>query len=384
MILQKTIRLLVLYIIFISVFVSCLLIPLKRDRYISRYENNSPNPVKYTSHLHLINISSEFANSTKITKQCKPHKNIVFYKTHKCGSSTVQNIFLRFGDKHKLAFALPVQNKFGYDHVFSLFFPFQPNMVERLATNEYNILAHHCVYNKPGFEAIMPSDSLYVTIIREPVSVFKSHFAYFNWGRLFKLENYSNPIEEFLNRMEAYDVLPIQFRFKRNVLFQKFDYKQSITTDIMAKMAMANMERELDFVMLLEYLDESLILLKNKLCWSFEDILYVTKNVGKRHFAINESLANRIRKWSRWDVILYDRFNTSFWKQVDEFGWDKMQRELKIFKERQFEFQKTCPIKREIPPMINGNRTSLCRNVLRGEMMYTYSLRRNQRKRIKP
>ncbi|XP_071941582.1 galactosylceramide sulfotransferase-like [Antedon mediterranea] len=318
---------------------------------------------------------NQFAKPTKT--ECKPHTNIVFYKTHKCGSSTVQNIFLRFGDKNNLTFAMPVKNTFGYDHIFSLSIPFNSSMVEKLPSNEYNILAHHCVYNKTGFKAIMPSDSFYVTIIREPVSVFHSRFEYFHWDRQLDLLNYSNPIDEFMNRIAAFDRHDWSRYIKRtNVMFRNFDYKQKIDTTTMAKMVMANMEEELDFVMLLEYLDESLILLKNKLCWSFEDILYVPKLVLKQRFAINESLANRIRKWSRWDVILYDRFNTSFWKQVNKFGLHKMKRELHIFKDKQDDLVKNCSEEVQLNGSMKKN--GLCWRVWQEERIYTKYLRNKQ------
>jgi len=38
---------------------------------------------------------------------CTPKSNIFFLKTHKTGSSTVQNLLLRYGDKNNLTFALP-------------------------------------------------------------------------------------------------------------------------------------------------------------------------------------------------------------------------------------------------------------------------------------
>ncbi|XP_042875027.1 uncharacterized protein LOC122255180 [Penaeus japonicus] len=39
--------------------------------------------------------------------QCRPQHHVMFLKTHKCASSTVQNIFLRYGYTNNLTFALP-------------------------------------------------------------------------------------------------------------------------------------------------------------------------------------------------------------------------------------------------------------------------------------
>ena len=48
--------------------------------------------------LHRINIS-----------ECKPIESIAFAKTHKTGSTTLQNIFLRYAYNHDLTLALPIQ-----------------------------------------------------------------------------------------------------------------------------------------------------------------------------------------------------------------------------------------------------------------------------------
>ena len=43
--------------------------------------------------------------------KCRPSSNIVFLKTHKTGSSTIQNIFFRYGMRNKLWFAMPKEIK---------------------------------------------------------------------------------------------------------------------------------------------------------------------------------------------------------------------------------------------------------------------------------
>ena len=43
---------------------------------------------------------NEYTNCTRV-------KKIAFLKTHKCASSTVQNILMRFGVKYNLNFVLP-------------------------------------------------------------------------------------------------------------------------------------------------------------------------------------------------------------------------------------------------------------------------------------
>ena len=51
---------------------------------------------------------------------CKPINNIVFLKTHKTGSSSIQNILMRFGDSNDLTFALPKKaNYYRYPEPFN-------------------------------------------------------------------------------------------------------------------------------------------------------------------------------------------------------------------------------------------------------------------------
>ena len=57
---------------------------------------------------------------TSQTVCSKPVEDIVFVKTHKTGSSTLQNIFRRYGLKNDLEIAMPVSdgNRFEYPNFF--------------------------------------------------------------------------------------------------------------------------------------------------------------------------------------------------------------------------------------------------------------------------
>ena len=45
-------------------------------------------------------------------QKCTPRTKIIYLKTHKTGSTTLQNIFYRFGFKKKLMFLLPKASHF--------------------------------------------------------------------------------------------------------------------------------------------------------------------------------------------------------------------------------------------------------------------------------
>ena len=78
------------------------------------------------------------------TRDCTPRTNIVFFKMHKCSSSTVQNILLRYGEKHSLDFVLPpAGNYLGHSQ-------FSRKCMLEFPVKEYNILCHHTMFDETG------------------------------------------------------------------------------------------------------------------------------------------------------------------------------------------------------------------------------------------
>jgi len=109
-------------------------------------------------------------------KQCSPQNNIFFLKTHKAGSTTVQNILLRYGERNNLTFALPKQPA---AHVFNYNIKFNPTMVRPSPTDDYNILCNHLHFAENGVREIMPADTKFVAIVRNPVDLFESIMSYY-------------------------------------------------------------------------------------------------------------------------------------------------------------------------------------------------------------
>ena len=79
----------------------------------------------------------------KVQETCKEKKNILLLKTHKTGSSTLQNIIYRYGDVRDLTFALPVT-----DVYMGCPDKFKPSFAIPSPTGEYNILANHARFHK--------------------------------------------------------------------------------------------------------------------------------------------------------------------------------------------------------------------------------------------
>ena len=59
-------------------------------------------------------------------QQCRERRKMIFAKTHKTGSTTLQNILFRFGQQHNLVFLLPKSDK----HTFDLRSHFRKSMAD--------------------------------------------------------------------------------------------------------------------------------------------------------------------------------------------------------------------------------------------------------------
>lgn len=80
-----------------------------------------------------------------------------------------------------------------------------------------------------------------------------------------------------------------------------------------------------------EHPDESLIVMRRKLCWDIFDILYLPLNVRKypsKKKTLDKKLAEKLRNWNRVDWMLHKGFNETLWKQIKVYGqdfWDELE-----------------------------------------------------------
>ncbi|XP_071503657.1 galactosylceramide sulfotransferase-like [Diadema antillarum] len=256
--------------------------------------------------------------------ECTRRNNIGFFKMHKCSSSTVQNILMRYGDRYDLNFVLPpAGNYLGQTY-------FQKQFAMSFPVKEFNILCHHTRFSREGFESILPSDAAFVTIIRDPATMFESTFTYLNYPARYGIPE-PNALATFLANPSRYYYHSFgQNHAKDSMLYdlglpneQKEDQKA-------VDKKIRQIAQEFDLVMMTEYFAESLILLKDLMCWDFEDIAYFKINARSKTSVktVTDSLARKTREWNRGDTKLYNHFNRTFWEKVQAFGEERMRREV--------------------------------------------------------
>ena len=139
------------------------------------------------------------------------------------------------------------------------------------------------------------------------------------------------------------------------------------------------------FVLMTDFFDQSLILMKHLLCWDWEDVVYVKfkMRIASAKSNITPELAEQIKRWNYADVKLYDFFNRTFWERVEDFGVERMDAHMAEFEKRQKEAEKLCidsyqPFKKK--PWILGaklvkNPSDHCKHLAWSETVYGEHLR---------
>ncbi|KAJ0055762.1 hypothetical protein NL108_011408, partial [Boleophthalmus pectinirostris] len=267
------------------------------------------------------------------------HTDVVFLKTHKTASSTMQNILFRFAERHNLTVALP-----NYGGQFSYPYLFQRSSVHP-HTLPPNIITNHMRFNKKELEKLMPPGSVYITTMRDTSSMFESLFVYCYTGSeaFHRVPNRSlgafleNPFK-YYHPKEKYSMLA------RNCLTYDLGGNKDNTSIDYARQLAAEVEKTFSLVMISNYFDESLILLRYLLNWDLEDIIYFKSNMRseKAKKKVTPELSAKIRAWNSIDDYLFEHFNASLWRQLNAIGLDCVAREVQLLRKAQQKLMKTC------------------------------------------
>ncbi|XP_033025727.1 galactose-3-O-sulfotransferase 4 [Lacerta agilis] len=272
--------------------------------------------------------------------RCQPRRHLVFLKSHKTGSSTIVNLLHRFGDARGLRFALPARYQFSYPNLF------QARRVKgwHPGGRPFNILCHHMRFNLPEVQKVMPPDSFYFSIVRHPVSLAESAFSYYRgvvpaFRRAGTLSQFLASPQRFYRPGERGN------HYARNLLWFDFGLDPPAAPGLAPiQAALATLERTFHLVLLTEHMDESLVLLRDALCWGEEDMLAFRHN-----FRSPESIrplapaeAARLQAWNNLDWHLYTHFNRSFWEHAERFGRARLAREVGALQQRRAELMQQC------------------------------------------
>ena len=117
-------------------------------------------------------------------------------------------------------------------------------------------------------------------------------------------------------------------------------------TAIEVRQAIDVVDNLFDIVLISEKLDESLILLKELLCWEFKDIVFFTKNARRedKKGSLTDENIEKLKVLNSADMMLYEHFLLKHEQAVMRYGEDKMAQEISKLNYCRNEFFKTCNI----------------------------------------
>lgn len=246
------------------------------------------------------------------------HRSVCFVKTHKCASSSVQNMLMRYGESHGLRFVLPkTKNYLGHPRLFNrLMAPGRP---------PFDMLVHHARFHEAEMRAVLRRRPHFVTIVREPATLFESLYSYYALKRQTNMSLEQFATAALADRSVMSLLARTRTRSKLGFNQMSFDLglepAQFGNTSVVRRF-IEELDATFDLVMVAERMNESLVLLKDLFCWDTDDVVV---------FKLN---ARQVRSLNAADVHLYEHFARRFELRVRQFGQKRMAKELHMLQER--------------------------------------------------
>uniref|UniRef100_A0A672K7R3 Galactose-3-O-sulfotransferase 2 n=1 Tax=Sinocyclocheilus grahami TaxID=75366 RepID=A0A672K7R3_SINGR len=206
----------------------------------------------------------------------------------------------------------------------------------------------HMVFSDLQVRKVMPKDTFYFSILRNPVAMMESLFVYYKAITAFRAVK---SLEEFLIQGgRSYNASVPNNHYARNIL--TFDFGLDNTApendtelDRRSAEVIAAVERDFPLILISEYFDESVVLLKHALCWSLDDVssFRLNSRSERSRRPLSAETADRVKEWNSLDWRLYQHFNATFWKRIDStLGRTKLQQEVELLRAKRRNLKQMC------------------------------------------
>lgn len=221
----------------------------------------------------------------------------------------------------------------------------------------------------------MPADTFYFSIIRDPVALAESSFAYYK--EVAPAFRKAKSLGDFAdNPKKYYDPRLRNNHYARNLLWFDFGMDHNANFSVaLAQRAEAMIRRTFKLILVSEYFDQSMILLRHALCWPLDAVVSFSLNarqqkpsviggvsgswVGKAAAAagvggrvvrsqaktltnVTEEQREKLRQWNALDWHLYKSFNRTFWGEINRFGHAQMEQEVALLRMRREDLARVC------------------------------------------
>ncbi|XP_052064236.1 galactosylceramide sulfotransferase-like isoform X2 [Mytilus californianus] len=272
-------------------------------------------------------------------------KKVAFLKVHKAGSTTAQNIFLRYGESRNLTFVISRIRDNQYDNVISLQSSLNnDNILPPPPNRTFDILCCHVLYNNEAFHKYMPTDTAYIAIVREPFDQFLSTLNYFRPAHILQNIKAENKVFKYLQDPSHFEKthrwsmtnnrMAFEFGFPSNLFYH---YSEEESMDYLR-----TLDKEFQFVIIMEYFTESVVMMRRILGWTIKDVLYLKKNAARKSYQFVDNTNRYLyERFAKLDYDLYNFFYRRLWLQIEKEGLD-FQLELLYFDRLREEVEDYC------------------------------------------
>ncbi|XP_064636968.1 galactose-3-O-sulfotransferase 2-like [Lineus longissimus] len=323
----------------------------------SQVEVKQTNWRRNDSLFTFIHVSNKSRNTNKLlpvqSRSCRPKKHFVFVKTHKCSSTTLASLLRKYALDYNLTMALPLKpvvprllftQSLGFPDVVSRKDIYRIGEMERrgipLETSYF-----HQRFDLNTWKSVMPPDTVYLAVLREPLDQLRSAIGYMGiLGEHFKgpvqqkiYDFYSDPKAKhfyFKHRHTTYSWTKSFMAFTLGLV------PQNASMDV-AERYLQEADGVFDLVLLTEYLFESIVLLRRRMCWTIRDVVFMRLNSEvKEGMKYPEELYKKSRAWNTVDHLFYDHFEKKLLRDIS--NEDNFQEELEHFKEVNYNVNRFC------------------------------------------
>ncbi|XP_043242162.1 galactose-3-O-sulfotransferase 3-like [Amphibalanus amphitrite] len=249
---------------------------------------------------------------------CHPPSAIFFLKVHKCASSSIQNMLFRLAERLDMPVALPeTGNYFGHPRHF------RAHMVHRplgAHNTTYRLMAHHLRLDQEQVMKVLGPNATWLAVLRRPADQFISMFEYYRLQEVWNMT-----LAEFAASTTQYEPLGItHFRPNQMSFDLGLDVRTLMSDDQLLGDTLTQLHQRFDLVLIAELLDESLVLLKYRLCLEWDDVVVFRHNARppwlRSAATHNGTLRRQLRHHLQIDTAVYHHFYQRLRQQLRDYG----------------------------------------------------------------
>lgn len=265
-----------------------------------------------------------------------------FIKTHRTGSSTIASIIHRLGDERNVSFILPAGGKQANNLGWPGPFPGPEAAVfNGEPSHQFNVLCNNAVFNDAKMRAYLKPSPLFFTVLRQPLEQTQSAFDFFKPGcgdsweeRIQWLGKLGQNNAQNANLLQQGETIT---QAQQREINMEASFLNSQAHDLGWYEFVGNtqdhdeddetihswideLDDSLGLVMLTEYFNEGLLLLRRKLGVDVKDMAHIYMKRGAARKSPPEAQLQAMRHLNHVDTLLYNHFNRTFWREWDRAG----------------------------------------------------------------